>query len=320
MLIVGAGSTGQVFGCHLAQGGARVTFLVRPKYRESAARGFALYPLNDFEPGGEPVRFAGFDVITSAEELTDRKFDQVYLTVSSTALREGWLPQLIATIGDATLVSLQPGPDDHAVLRDAGAHPDRTVCGGIVFVSYAAPLPGETRFPAPGTAYWFPPLARSPFTGPTQRTRAVVAALRRGGLPARRHGNAERLLAFPNAVGMAYLAGLEAAGWSVRELSESQLLPVCRRAAREAIAIMSLSQGRAPFTLRIAARTLLPRATFWLGERALPFPLAAYVRKHFTKVGEQTRLIIASIIARGEAAGVQAQALKHLLASVPRHA
>jgi ketopantoate reductase len=328
-LVVGAGAVGQVFGYHLARGGAQVTFLVRPERREESARGFDLYPLRGFRPGSAPQRFTQFALISSAQEVAARRFQQVYLTVPSPAVEGPWLRDLIAAAADATLVSLQPDAHDHALIRAAGARPEALVYGAIALVSYAAPLPGETRFPAPGTAYWLPPLARSPFSGPRDlqgaargRNRArvaeIVASLRRGGLPAMPHPDVERALALANAVGMTYLTALERAGWSPRALGQSELLALCARALRESLAIVRAAGTRLPPGAGIIARPRLLTILLRIGARLAPFPLDAYLQRHFTKVGAQTRLIVARLLAQGTSAGVQAPALTQLAGEPPR--
>src|SRR5262245_42718199 len=188
VLVVGAGAVGQPYARHAQLGGADVTFFVRDKYRDTVARGLDLYPLNRrASRRGEAVRFDGFSVVSRADEVAARRFDHVILTVSSPALRGPWLGELIAAAGDATIVALQPGREDRDTIVAAGASPDRLVSGMITLISYAAPLPGETRFTRPGTAYWFPPMSPAPFSGPAERTAAIVALLRAGGQPAKRH-------------------------------------------------------------------------------------------------------------------------------------
>jgi 2-dehydropantoate 2-reductase len=51
----------------------------------------------------------------------------------------------------------------------------------------------------------------------------------------------------------------------------------------------------------------------WLGSKIVPFDLETYMKYHFTKVGEQTRVFLALWVTRCEAQGVQPQALKTLL-------
>ncbi|MCL4228387.1 MAG: ketopantoate reductase [Myxococcales bacterium] len=319
VLVVGAGAVGQVFAHHYQRGGAEVTFLVREKYRADVARGFDLYPLNQRRrrrPGAEPVRFDGFAVVSAAAEVAARAFDQVVLTVASPALRGPWLPELVAAAGDATVVALQPGLDDRALVLAAGVPEDRLVQGMISLVSYHAPLPGETRFARPGMAYWFPPLSPSPFSGPAARTAAVVAALRAGGLPAKRHRDVPRLAGFPTAVMMPYLVALELGGWTVRGAARAGTLTVGGRGGREAVAVVRSLLGKPPLGLGALTRPWLLRAGLWAARPLIPLPLEIYLREHFTKVGEQTSELLDGYIAKGQAAGLPVTALEELAAGL----
>src|SRR5437764_6731662 len=123
-LVVGAGAVGQVFGYHLAQGGADVSFYVKPKYVEECKRGFTLYHL----PHVEPLRFAA-PIVTEAIVC-----DQIYITVSSTALRSGALDDLLRATGDATIVRLTPGLGDRAYCAARVAEA-RLVDGSINFLA-----------------------------------------------------------------------------------------------------------------------------------------------------------------------------------------
>lgn len=317
VLVVGAGAVGQVYARHAQQGGAEVTFFVRDKYRDEVARGLDLYPLNrGRRHRTAPVRFEGFQVVSRTDEVAARRFDQVYVTVSSPALQGPWLAELLRATGDATIVSLQPGLEDRDTIIAAGAPVDRLVSGVITLISYAAPLPGETRFPRPGMAYWFPPMSPAPFSGPGERTAAVVALLRRGGLPAKQHPDVSRIVAFPTAILMTYLVALENAGWSFRTLGRGHL-QLGARGVREALAIVGHREGRAPLGLRLAARPGILRMALWFGARAMPLPLEIYLKEHFTKVGDQTREFMARYIARGKEIGLPVTALGELMATLP---
>lgn len=315
ILVVGAGAVGQVLGRHLQLGGAEVTFFVRENYRAETARGFDMFPLNHWRRGSAPIRFEGFGVVSTAREVAALPVAQVFLTVPSTGLRGEWLANLVHAIGDATVVSLQPGPDDRATILASGVASSRLVTGLIGFLSYAAPLPAETGFPRAGTAYWFPPLGRSPFSGPDTPTAAALAALTRGRVPARRHRDVPGASAFSMAIMMAYLLALESAGWSLRTFVTSRHLAAGVRAAREASAIVAGAGTRPPLGARVAMWPAVIRLALWVGGRALPFPLEAYLARHFAKVGAQTRLIVASVIASGKARALPVAALEELLAA-----
>lgn len=317
VLVVGAGSVGQVFARHYQRGGAAVTFFVREKYKTEVERGFDLYPLNERRARrGEAVRFDGFEVVTRPDEVAARRFDQVMFTVASPALRGPWLPELVAAAGDATIVALQPGLDDRGRYLEAGAAEERLVQGLISLISYHAPLPGETRFATPGMAYWFPPLAPSPFSGPAGRRDAVIAALRKGGLPAKKHRDVPRTAGFPTAVMMPYLVALELGGWTVKGAARADKLALGGRGAREAIEVVRALLGRPPFGTGLLARPAILRAGVFLARPLIPLPLEVYLQEHFTKVGDQTRELLDGYIAKGKAAGLPTAALEQLAAEL----
>ena len=97
VLVVGAGAVGQVYGLCLQRGGADLWFWTKPKYRAEAEAGYTLYDLRARDKTA-PVRLEGFGVLDSLEELAAHDFDAVVLTVSSTALRGGWLEDFLAAL------------------------------------------------------------------------------------------------------------------------------------------------------------------------------------------------------------------------------
>jgi 2-dehydropantoate 2-reductase len=334
VLVVGAGAVGQVYGYHLAQGGADVTFFVRPKYAAEARAGFTLYPLNarpnarhhghsleavahvldayDPKKAVTAVRFEGFGVVTAADEVRASAWDAVVVTVSSAALEGAWLGELVtaaAERGAPTIVMLQPGPDDRARFLEF-VPAERLVAGVITLASYHAPLPGETRFAEPGMAYWFPPLMPAPFMGPTERARAIAKILRSGGLPARALG--------PRAQGpdggaevalMTWIAALEAANWSFRGLGDPELARLTHAAVGEVVAI-----EQAPRLVGVVARAPIVRGFLWLASKVAPFPFETMVGAHFEKVRDQTRHILGNTIAKGRAAALPTAHLEALRA------
>ena len=316
VLIVGAGAVGQVYGHHLARGGARVTFYVRERYRDEAARGFTMIRLRG-KRRREVSRFEGFNVVTSAAEVAGRRFDQVYLTIPSTGLAGSWLPALVAALGDATLVAMTPSPGDADIILAAGMAPERIVPGLITLISYHAPLAGEPADMPSGMAYWFPPGSHAMFSGPKDRAEAVVAALRAGGQPAKLVADVPRQVAFPNAVFQAFLVALESAHWSLADLRRGPQLALGVAGAREALAIAALSSGKPPLAIRILVRAWILRIALRIIPGWMPLPLETYLRAHFTKVGAQTRHAMKTLIQRGRAATISVARLEQLMASVP---
>jgi 2-dehydropantoate 2-reductase len=307
-LIVGAGAVGQVFGHHLARGGAEVTFLVKPKYAEECRRGFTLYPLDRKPPIAE--RFTGFHVFTTSGDAAGTAWDQIYLTMSSVALTAGdWLAELARATGDAPIVFLQPNLEDRGFVTSV-VDPHRLVDGTIGFLSFPTPLPGDTRFTELGMAYWFP-RAPSPFSG--EHAGGVVAALRRGKLPARRVRDVTAMAPFVAPVLYPYITALEAARWSFDELGRGDHLPLAGRAAAQSIAIVERRLGRrAPWQVRLATRPFMVRMVLRMARSMVPFDLEAYLRVHFTKVGEQVRSGTQSYIAHGRKAGLATDAVEQL--------
>ncbi|SET45692.1 2-dehydropantoate 2-reductase N-terminal domain-containing protein [Stigmatella erecta] len=306
VLLVGAGSVGQVFGRFLAAAGCELTFLVKARHAEATRAGFTLHPLG-LVSRGPPERLSGFEVLESQDEVARRTWDQVWFCVSSAALREGtWVGGLARATGEATWVMLQPALHDREWLLQHVPE-DRLVSGLIPFISFASPLkPGQG--PGPGTAFWLPPLARGLFSGPPGRLREVVRALRQGGYPAREHPSVAQAMAVPSAVLNVFVTGLEAADWRFARFREGPSVRAVREATREAIAIATGGhRGRTAWAVGLL-RPLAFRLAF-LGTRLAPFDMETYLRAHFTKVSAQTRLMIREYIDTGRDRG---QPVRHL--------
>jgi 2-dehydropantoate 2-reductase len=313
VLLVGAGAVGQVYGRHLQKGGARVAFFVKPRYADEARRGFTMYPVAR-RGRWDPVRFEGFDVVTGLDAVAARRWDQVWLCVSSPALAGDWLAPFLEAAraaGVGTLVTLQPGLLDRQALT--ALWPDeRLVSGLITLIAWQAPLPGHAEPNVPGVAYWFPPGAPNPFGGPPDLARNVADALRVGGCPATVSEDVARQAALGSSSLIPLIAGLEVAGWSFEALRRDPILGIAcaagREAARVAAAHVGGSAGPGPLLMRPGlVRTLVP----FLPKLA-PFDLETYLAYHFTKVGDQTRLMLSTYAGRGRALGQPVGAIEAL--------
>ena len=312
VLVVGAGAVGQVYGRHLHAGGATVTFLVKPAHLKKLSRPFRLYPLNVGHRTEGPLIFDDFEMVSDISD--EAVFDQVWLCVSSTALRQGWFPRFAAKLGDATLVSLLPGLQDRDFLLQYVPE-EQLVTGLISLISYQAPLPGEMEC-KPGIAFWFPPASPTPLSGPDRRRDQAVTLLRAGKQPVKVHRDVGALSGFPTAVLMPLLVGLEASDWTFEGFRRGPYARLSLEGVSEALAIVSAHQNLpTPYWGRLLGRVSL-RTALWLAPRIVPLPLEAYLQYHFTKVGAQTRFFIDAYIEIGLTHGLSTAALSVLRASI----
>lgn len=308
ILIVGAGAIGQVYATHLKKSGAYVGVYVKPKYAEACQRGLTIYQLRTLRRHTVET-FQPDDVLTSVEDVAAQGWDQVWLCVSTAALEGEWLDRLLDAAGDATVVCPQPGLH----VRDRIGRivpPQQVVTGTIGFISYQAPLPGEAL--DPGVAYWFPPLEASRFSGHPDRVDPVVAALRRGGCPARVHRDARAALAFSSCLLMPHVTALEGAGWSLEELRHGKWLLLAARAAVESMRVVSAQLSLSMPWYRVVIQPWLSRTIILFAPLILPFDAERYLRYHFTKVGDQSRLLMQGMYEGARQNGVEAPALTEL--------
>jgi len=313
VLIVGAGAVGQVYGAVLARGGAEVHVYVRPRHQDEARAGYPLWWLRHGRPP-RPERFAPAGVHVAPEELRSLAWDQVWLAVSGPAVGEPWLEEVLAATGDATVVCLQPGPD-HRARVGAVAGP-RMVLGLITFIAWQSPLPGETGFDGAGVAAWVPPGA-APFEGPPARLDPVLAALRKGGLWARR-ADVATASTYGGALLQCLVAALDGVGWSWRAVRQGDTLDVAFAAYAEILAA-ARRDAPPPFWATWPGRWLV--APVMAATRLLlPFDVPLYFGWHFTKVGTQTRGHLDHWIRTAGAAGLSVSALSELRRRLPAEA
>lgn len=317
-LVVGAGAVGQVYGHHLALGGARVAVCVREKYAAEAERGFDLVHIHS-KRRRIASRFVPDEVLTSAAEIEGRTFDQIWLAVPTPSLARGELDPVLAASGGSTIVSLQPGMSVARRL-ERSVPLSRVVFGIIGFQSYSAPLEGSDdpieRRTGPGTAYFFPPFVESTFSGVEDRARDVVDHLRRGGVPARMVRDAHVALSFSSSTLMPIVASLERAGWSIDDLRAGDGANLAAQGAREAAAIVAAETGASPPFPSFALRGPLIGAGLAVGRALSPLDLEAFLRYHFEKVGAQTRAMLDEYARSAEARSLPHEAIDELRAAL----
>lgn len=315
VLVVGAGAVGQVYGRHLQRGGCEVDFYVREKYLAELKPGVTVYPLN--ESRWQPVVFKGYGLMTRLEEIESQTYDQVWLCISSTALKGDWLEPFLKAIqrgkAEVFLVCMQPGIVDQEYVK-ARWPAERLIWNLITVISYHSPLPTETREP-PGMAYWFPPLSKTPFSGPKTEVQALVKTLNKGGLKSAHTGASGTDAPLISSILMTQLMGLEGCEWSFRKYKSHEYLGLACQAGREAMSIAAKKLGRRPWGRCLVRPFTLRRLMGW-APVVIPFDIETYLKVHFTKVGDQTRAAIQQYIELGHQLNCDTSALRELQSKV----
>jgi 2-dehydropantoate 2-reductase len=307
--LLGAGSVGQAYGYHLAQGGAEITFLVRPKYREALAEGVDVYPLNRPRRGRwQALRFSGFAVVDKVADLS-ADTDQIWLCVPLTGLDDDQVTALAQRAPKATIITMMSNLSVRQRLL-ALIEPERLVFGLITLTGFQAPLPGAAPV-SRGEAWWFPPGGPTLFSG--ARAGRAVAALRAGSAPAKSAKDVVRRTSMASAVLIPMIAGLELSGWSLRALRRSTELGRVGAAIAAIHAALGAEFGGGPGLIGLARHPALLRLVLWGAVKVPPFDLEVFFEKHFTKVGAQTEVMLADWIDRGRQAQKDITAIEELL-------
>jgi hypothetical protein len=314
-LLVGAGAVGISYGYYLAQGGAEVAFLVKPKYAADLEAGTHVY-FPRKRGLREPFLWKDYRVLTDNAQVAAEPFDAVFLCLSATALRGPWLEPFLASLGpDTTLVMLTPGAEDLTYLS-ARFPRERIVAGLITLVAWQSPLPGESDHP-PGIAIWFPPMTKLPFHGPKSRAEPIVTTMKSGGCPARYRGpDIAPGGTVASAVLTAHVAALEGAGWTFEGLRKSPLSVLASTAAREGMSVLASLQERRPPLFRHLVRRGLMNFGLRLAASRMPFDFEVYLRYHFTKVRDQTAFSLGELVRLGRERGLPVDHIESLRTAV----
>lgn len=319
VLLIGAGAVGQVYGWHFQRGGAEVAFYVREKYKEEVQKGFDIYPMNRSNPRGAPVHFDGFSVYTEMREVAQASFDIVVICLSSTALYKGsWLDELAEGLGDATLVNLTPGMKDYEYITTK-VPPAQVVSGMIGLSSYPGPLEGES-LPKPGMVYWVPPLTKMTFSGPNDRTRAVVKLLNKGGLKSGKIADVHVAMAFGSPLLQYLMVALELVDWTFAALRRDKaLMTLAHKATRQAWGIVGKRmKASTPFGMRLLRPWMLRLATHLIPLVA-PIDMERFFKKHFLKVGDQTEQQMQTFLDEAKEQQSPSDAIETLLQKLRNH-
>src|SRR5690606_36145450 len=126
----------------------------------------------------------GIRCFCSPAELAGQQWDQIWFTTPSDALRQPWLDAFLPATGRATLVVLQPDPEDIDWIRAHGGADRRIVQGLVQFSAWQSPLPHEPA-DTDGISYLLPPGTPAALLDPLlAESHTIASTLNRGGLRA----------------------------------------------------------------------------------------------------------------------------------------
>ena len=302
ILIVGAGAVGQTYGLHFSQGGASVSFLVKPHH--DIPDSLPLWQHGMIRKRLQPKILSGFSVYRDLDDLPS-DIDQVWLTMASDALGAEWLMALKSAVPENTAVfGLQPGLKDDGLLADIFG--ERALKGVIGFLAYQSPLPG--REGPEGIAYLLPPTAGA--IGPKEHPAVQIAQriLREGGMKVSRSGELQQTYGRASALSITHMAALEVGGWTFKGFRSKDVKALASEASDEALRIVDRYQGREPAENSMFVAGLGPMISR-LASLFIALPLETYLQYHFTKVGNQTREMLDTYIELGRSYNMKVSAL-----------
>ena len=299
VLVIGAGAVGQVYGYHLAKGGAVVSFYIREQYAVELDKGLDLYQHSLFgkvlKGRARHHQFNQFSYIADTASLRQESYDYILNTVSSTALRSGWWEAFKNASGNAYIVSLQPALDDAELILKTLPR-ERFIKGLIQFFSYQSPLPGSDE--PTGIHYLLPPVAGL-FENESGRASDLIQALNKGGFNARHQQDLNFYSSSLSSISIPLTAALEISEWRISKLIERDNLQLGLAAAREANQAIALALDGKQVSSRLL-REWLVRLFLRIVPIVSPFDVEAYLKFHFSKVGDQTRLMLEQFIAHAK--------------------
>lgn len=315
VLVVGAGATGTVFGAALVKGGASVTWYVREHHRARLAQGMTLYHQGFFTLREERIR--DVQVATTPSEVAAEAWDQVWFTTPSDALRQPWLDTFLPATGRATLVVLQPDPEDIQYIREHGGKDREIVQGLIQFSAWQSPMPNEPAT-QDGITCLLPPGPSALFDSERPESATIAATLTRGGLKAGTRPDLPAHAARMSALMIPLIAGLELADWKLERYAGHDVLRLAIAAAHEAINAECARFGSGE---PIAFKLLLNRPATWTLLRLMPwvpgFDAEGFLAYHFQKVDRQTRQMLETYSRHAAQNGLPHAALDELRGALP---
>jgi hypothetical protein len=303
VLIVGCGAVGQVYGLFLQQAGVEVGLYDRPEASEKLSRalksgGLRLYQVT-YRHRREPVerRLTDYRMIRGLKEARAFAPDQIWFTVPSPAYYTDWFRDFLQAVPSRRVVCFIPeGRRPEFMPKGAG---ERFVFGGTAFMAWqGGPEAGGGR--PDGINFWRAPLG-IPLAGTREGCREAGLVLKKAGFGYTAEAPDSRTQACITAAMTVFMAGLELAGWSLREYRRSPWRGRAAAACREAV----LGQLPAAGALQKAllGTRVLSAAFYLVGvflPLLVPFDLEKYLKFHYTKTREQTLVLLEMFAGDGE--------------------
>lgn len=319
VLIVGCGAVGQVFGLSLQKAGAELGFYARPasadRLRQALDRGGLPLFQTSYLRRRNPIahRLENYQVVTDAAESQSFKPDQIWFTTPSPVYYSEWFREFLLQVPSQRVVCFAPEGGRSEFIPE-GVDAERLVFGGITFISWQGDLEGGGGRPE-GVNFWLPPMLSLPLAGTGAACREVKQLLKIAGLrsAAQKPGFGSSLASVTAGM-LAFVAGLELAGWSFGAFRKSPWLERAACASREGV----LSQlPRAGIFTRALLRALCSSTGFWLITLLLPalfpFDLDKYLRFHYRKTRDQTLTVLDVFAKDGQRRGLPVEYIRLLL-------
>ncbi|MDF1780335.1 MAG: 2-dehydropantoate 2-reductase N-terminal domain-containing protein [Alcanivoracaceae bacterium] len=307
ILIIGSGAVGAVYGHHLAMAACRPTYLIRDTKSDNSKMPRTLHR---YSLVGKKIDSRQQHLRTITLGCTG--WDQVWICLPSSAIESPWLLKQLALLDPYTPIILwSPDFRDRDILQKHYSGPISRALIGII--SFQTPLPGENT-PSEGIAYVAPP--RSAVLEDSEAGNQAAAWLKAGGLPTAINDNLALHEARMTALLQPVIAALEITQWSLKKLRQSQWLSVATKAAREAKAVGETYLGKPP-SRSIPGQHFLLKTAISVAPTLLPFPLEPYLRYHFSKVSEQTRIMLDGWIEQGKISKLPITSLEALRSALP---
>ena len=295
VLIIGCGAVGQVLGLALQKAGVELGFYDRPTTVERlklalSQGGLPLFQISRShrrDPIGQ--RLENYQVVADVAESQRFKPDQIWFTTPSPVYYSEWFREFLQQVPSNRVVCFVPEGGRPEFFPEKSG--DRLVFAGTTFMAWQGDLEGGGGRPE-GVNFWLPGLG-IPLVGEVNACREVEKILKKAGFRVTVGKPDSHMQAAVTAMMTVFVAGLELAGWSLREFRRSAWLRSAAGAAREAV----LSQLP---TASAFSRTLLGIPVLSAGFRLatfclpllFPFNLEKYLRFHYTKTRDQTLVLL----------------------------